>query len=631
MDKNTGIGLTLIFLLFFAWQYLMSPSQAELEARKRTQDSLALVEKRKNDALAENPGKGVAQKGQMQALPDSLLAQRLSGKLGPFASAGVGEEQEFVLENEKVRITFTNKGARVKEALLKEYAKIQRNKKRKDVRESLYLLSDKENRFDYFLPIANLGAGGVNTGDLFFRGEQNGNSIIFRAEAGEGRYFEQKYTLSDDGYTLAYAVRMNGLDGIIAADAETVALTWENGLGKIEKATRYERTYSTVYFRPQDGRVKRCSPTADEDTENADGQPVKWVSNTNQFFNSTLVAKTSFANLNASIKSLPEASQNMKIATSKIGLPIKEMQDKDFDMQFYIGPNDFERLRGLGYNLEEIIPFGQGILGSINRWVVRPLFSWLSLYFVSAGLAIFMLTLLVKVLLYPLSYRMLYSQSKMSVLKPEMEKLKEKYKDDPQRVQMETMGVYREFGVNPLGSCMPMLLQMPVWIALYRFFPAAIEFRQKGFWWAPDLSSYDEFIQLPFTIPFGFGDHISLFTLLWVVTTLIYTWYNSRHMDFSANPALKYMQYIMPVMFMGFFNGYASGLTAYLLFSNVINIGQTLVTKHFIIDEEKIKKEMEEFRKKPKSKKGFSARLESVLKEQQRIAAEREAANKKKK
>lgn len=629
MDKNTAIGLTLIFLLFFAWQYFSAPSPAELEARKRTQDSLALVEKRKNDALAENTPVAEARES-LPKVPDSVQALQLAGKLGPFAPAGVGKEQEFVLENEQVRITFTNKGARVKAALLKEYAKMTRNRKRKDVREPLYLLDEAENRFEYFIPIASLGSGGVRTGDLFFKAIPNGNEIVFRAEIGEGQYFEQKYTLKPGAYTLDYSVRLNGLDGVVPANTEAIALTWENALGKLEKATRYERTYATVYFRPEDGRVKRCSPTKNEDTKNADGQAVKWVATTNQFFNSSLIASSSFTSLDASIKSLPEAARNMKVATSKIGLPVKEMQDKDFNMQFYIGPNDFEQLRALGYSLEEIIPFGQGILGSINRWVVRPMFSWLSMYFVSAGLTIFMLTLIVKLLLFPLSYRMLYSQSKMTVLKPEMEKLKEKFKDDPQRQQMETMSVYREFGVNPLGSCMPMLLQMPVWIALYRFFPAAIEFRQKGFWWAPDLSSYDEFLQLPFTIPFGFGDHISLFTLLWVLTTLIYTWYNSRHMDFSANPALKYMQYIMPVMFMGFFNGYASGLTAYLLFSNVINIGQTLVTKHFIIDEEKIKREMEAFRKKPKSKSGFSARLESALKEQQRVAAQRDAAKKKK-
>ena len=629
MDKNTAIGLTLIFLLFFAWQYFTAPSAAELQAKKRMQDSIAQVRQGKNDVLANNEVAPKAEELQPK-IPDSVLALRMAGTLGPFAAAGFGDEQAFVLENDKLRVTFTNKGGRVKEVFLKEYAKMTRNKKRKDVKEQLFLLNANENRFDYFLPMANLTSGGVNTGDLTFKAEKVGDALVFRAEAGEGKYFEQRYALNKDGYSLDYSVRLNGLDGILAANTKTIALNWENVLGKIEKATRYERTFSTVYFRPQDGRVVRCSPTANEDAESSEGQSVKWVSNTNQFFNSTLVAASSFANVSASIQSLPEESNYMKRATSKIELPLEQMKDRDFNMLFYVGPNEFERLHTIGYGLEEVIPFGRGILGSINRWVVRPLFSWLSGFIASAGLAIFMLTLLVKVLLFPLSYRMLYSQSKMSVLKPEMEKLKEKFKDDPQRQQMETMSVYREFGVNPLGSCMPMLLQMPVWIALYRFFPAAIEFRQKGFWWAPDLSSYDEFLQLPFTIPFGFGDHISLFTLLWVLTTLIYTWYNSRHMDFSANPALKYMQYIMPVMFMGFFNGYASGLTAYLLFSNVINIGQTLVTKHFIIDEEKIKREMEEFRKKPKSKTGFSARLESALKEQQRVAAQREAAKKKK-
>ncbi|MFM8362030.1 MAG: membrane protein insertase YidC, partial [Haliscomenobacter sp.] len=319
-----------------------------------------------------------------------------------------------------------------------------------------------------------------------------------------------------------------------------------------------------------------------------------------------------------------EGSGYLKVTRNEIRIPLEEVSRGGFAMQLYVGPNEFKRLHDMGYDLEEVVPFGRNVLGSINRWIIRPIFSFLSGFSLGAGMVIFLLTLLVKLVLFPLSYRMIYSQSKMTVLKPEMEKLREKYKDDQQRQQVETMNLYREFGVNPLGSCLPMLLQMPIWIALYRFFPAAIEFRQKGFWWANDLSSYDEFFQLPFSVPFGFGDHISMFTLLWVLTTLIYTWYNSKNMDFSSNPALKYMQYIMPVMFMGFFNGYASGLTAYLLFSNVINIGQTLVTKHLIIDEEKIKRDMEEFRKKPKSQKGFSARLEQALKDQQRIAAEKQ-------
>jgi YidC/Oxa1 family membrane protein insertase len=210
-----------------------------------------------------------------------------------------------------------------------------------------------------------------------------------------------------------------------------------------------------------------------------------------------------------------------------------------------------------------------------------------------------------------------------------MEGVKEKYKDDQQQQQMETMKMYREFGVNPLGGCMPMVLQMPIWFALYRFFPASIEFRQAGFLWANDLSSYDIFWKLPFEIPFGFGAHISLFTLLWAITTLIYTYYNTRHMDMGANPAMKYMQYIMPIMFMGFFNSFAAGLTCYLLFSNLINITQTIVTKNYIIDNEKINRELEAYKQKPKKKKGFQQRLEKALKEQQAIQEQQKKKRKK--
>jgi len=212
----------------------------------------------------------------------------------------------------------------------------------------------------------------------------------------------------------------------------------------------------------------------------------------------------------------------------------------------------------------------------------------------------------------------------MGALKPRLEKLKAKFKDDPQQQQMETMKIYREFGVSPLGGCLPMVLQMPIFFALYRFFPASIEFRQASFLWATDLSSYDVFAQLGFTIPF-YGAHVSMFTLLWAITTVIYTYYNTKHMDMSANPAMKYMQYFMPIMFLFFFNNFAAGLTCYMLFSNLINISQTIITKNYIIDQDKIKKELEDYKKKPKKKGGFQQKLEKALKEQQKLQADREA------
>ncbi len=290
------------------------------------------------------------------------------------------------------------------------------------------------------------------------------------------------------------------------------------------------------------------------------------------------------------------------------------------EFTIYCGPNQFEQLRAFNNELEYVIPFGWGIFGTINRWVIRPLFHILASIIGSYGFAIILLTILVKLALSPLNYKMLYSQMKMAALKPLTEKLREKYKNDPTAMQMEMMKIYRDYGVNPYGGCLPMLLQLPIWIALYRFFPAAIEFRQEPFLWAHDLSSYDVLTYLPFDIPFV-GHHISLFTLLWVGSTLLYTHYNLKMTDTSMmNPSMKYMQYILPVMFFGFFNSYASGLTAYLLISNVFTIGMTLFIKKVLIDEEKIKEELRKYKAKPKKKKtrGFAAILEQAMREQQK-------------
>jgi YidC/Oxa1 family membrane protein insertase len=296
---------------------------------------------------------------------------------------------------------------------------------------------------------------------------------------------------------------------------------------------------------------------------------------------------------------------------------------QSYDMTWYIGPNEFERLRAHDLDMEDIVPFGWSIFGTINRWVVRPIFSFLSNFIGNKGIVILFLTLIVKSLVYPLTYKMLYSQSKMGALKPQMAKLREKYKDDQQKVQMETMKIYREYGVNPAGGCFPMVLQMPIWFALYRFFPASIEFRQASFLWANDLSSYDVFFRLPFEIPF-LGDHLSLFTFLWAISMVVYTYYNSKIMDMnSINPMMKYMQYMMPLMFIFFFNSYASGLTCYLLFSNLMNITQTLVTKNYLINNDKILAELDANKKKPKKKGGFQQRLEKAMQEQQKIAGDR--------
>ena len=619
MDRNTQLGLLLIFGLFVLWQVVTSPSQEELIKQQKMEDSIMLARKTK-EAIRE---KIVIQSTEYQKDSTELLVDR-ENKFGAFSNAASGKASDFVLENDLLKVTFSTKGGTIKEVLIKNHHKIVQNAERKDVKEPLRLMSDDRDKFYYALPIKSIPGGFIYTKDLIFDGSLEGNTIRFKAVANNGGYFEQVYTLNADNYLFNYAIKTENLDNILDKGFNSIKLRWVNYLGKLEKAVSYEKNYSAIYYKPGIDNPEHCSCTS-SDIENKDNTPIKWVSFTQQFFNVSLLASENFKGAKMVTTFLDDSDKALKKMDAEIVIPFKNA-DNSFSMDFYVGPNEFDRLYAMGNNLEDIIAFGTSFFGTINRWVIRPVFNWISQFFVNKGIVIFILTFLVKLSLFYLTYRMIYSQSKMTALKPQIDKLKEKHKDDASTVQMESMKLYREFGVNPLGSCLPMLLQMPIWFALYRFFPAAIEFRQAPFLWADDLSSYDEWIQLPFAIPFGFGSHISLFTILWAISTLAFTFYNSKNMDFSANPAMKWMQYVMPIMFLGFFNSYASGLTAYLLFSNVLNIGQTMATKAFLIDEAKILAQMENHKKKPKKTGGFQDRLQKVLEEQRKIAEQQKNA-----
>jgi len=324
-----------------------------------------------------------------------------------------------------------------------------------------------------------------------------------------------------------------------------------------------------------------------DDSESVDGKPLEWISFVNQFFNTSVVGLgNTFSDLTATTEVYDDSSADLKKTTASMTLNMPDGSDQTFNMALFLGPNEYKRLHSFDNDLEEIIPFGRSIFGDINRLMIRPFFNWLSQFVSSKGIVIILLIFIIKMLVYPLTYKMLKSQAKMGALKPQLAGLKDKYKGDAQKVQMETMKIYREYGVSPLGGCMPMIVQIPIWYALFRFFPASITFRQESFLWAHDLSSYDVMVNLPFTLPV-LGAHLSLFTVLYAISQVIYTYYNSRHMDMSANPAMKYVQYLMPVMFFGFFNSYASGLTCYMLFSNLFTIAQTIITKHFVFDNDK--------------------------------------------
>ncbi len=613
---STYIGMGLIFLLMYMWMLYSKPPEKVQQTPDQAQTTQTTPDQSTQTAAAPNNPASPAINN------DSTLNAQLLMRYGAFATAATGSEQTEVLENELVRITFTSKGARIKEVFLKKYQKVSSDSAHNDIKSPLRLLEDEKNVFGYDMTVQG-AISKVNTADLYFTPSKSGNTLSFRADAGQGRYLEQVYTLSADNYQLDYSIGGNGLNSVLTQNQ--LQLLWVNHLDKLEKNQEYERTMSSVYFKETEGKADYCNCREDA-TENLGSKPIQWFSHSNQFFNTSIVAQNfQFKEFTGETRMLSNGDPDLKLLKSSAIVPLDNMPAR---MVIYSGPNEFDRLRAYNNDLQDIIPFGASIFGGINRWVIHPILEMLSMLFSNKGIVILMLTLLVKLLVYPLTYRMVLSQAKMSALKPRLDALRKKFGDDQQAMSMETMKVYSEYKVNPLGGCLPILLQMPVWFALYRFFPAAIEFRQAGFLWATDLSSYDVALVLPFSMP-GFGTHISAFTLIWVVTTLWYTWYNMKQMDMSAMQSseqmkiMKWMQYLMPVMFMFFFNSFASGLTLYLCFSNILNIAQTIVTKRYLIDNDKILAKLEENKNKGPKPGGFRERLEQAMKEQERMKQEK--------
>jgi len=621
MEKTQLTGVLLLFLIMTGWWYVNAPTPEELEEYKRVQDSIeqaALIEENPelNTSISETPAPVVS---------DSVKNVQLQNTYGEFAEVAAGSEEIVSLENGDVKIDFTSKGGIIKEALIKKHMKVVEDEEGNESKVPLKLLEDPKNRFEYFIPS---GGNSISTMDMYSQVSKSGNSVKFTAQTPSGKQFVQTYTLAESGYELDYKIETRG---ITADNSKGLKFRWKNYLDKLELNTNFEKSFTSVYFKKLDENSDYCNCRGD-DEEELEGDKLEWVSHVNQFFNSSLMADKSkpFYGTEMRTEMLGKDSDDLKVLESTAYIPVEN--GTPYTMQMYVGPNEFETLRNYNNGLEEIIPFGRSIFGSINRWIIRPSFNFLSGMIGSKGVVIIVLIFILKMLLYPLMYKMLYSQAKMQALKPEIEKASVKFKDDPQKKQMETMKMYREYGVSPLGGCWPMMLQMPIWYALFRFFPASITFRQESFLWANDLSSYDAFVNLPFAMPEFIGSHISLFTVLWAVSTLIYTYYNTKHMDMSANPAMKYVQYFMPLMFLGFFNTYASGLTCYMFFSNLFNIMQTVITKKFVFDNDKILAELNKEKAKPKKPKtGFQARLEEAMKQQQKVQAEREKKQGKKK
>lgn len=607
MERNQIIGFILILLVMLGWsEFYLKPKMEEETRIKKTQDSIAQLQIIKPDQTIQ---------------VDTLMKSGLTGNMPSDTLHTVSNIVEYyTLQNSLAVFTICNKGGRISSVKINKYNKISVDSSRKETKTELFLMNDPENKFEYLLHTNN---GDINTADLFFSVlEANDKKLLIRANVPSGGSITQEYILDPDDYKVSYSLSCEGL-----SLKDDVTVICEDHLDKLERNTSYEKSYSSLYFKESAENAKYCSCTSNDVKDGK--KQIQWFSNSNQFFNSSLIPSTPFSSGKFETIMEDDHSSNLKTLKSTLSFPSSLINNNKFGMQWYIGPNEFDRLKRFNNNLEDVISYGWSIFGTINKYLIRPLFTMLNGLVGSKGIIILLMTLLVKLLVFPLSYKMLQSQAKMLALKPEIDKVKSKHKDDLQQQQVETMKMYNEFGVNPLGGCFPLLLQTPIWIALYRFFPATINFRQESFLWASDLTSYDEFLTLPFHIPF-FGDTLSLFAFLWVISTMIFTYYNSKSTDFSANPSMLYMQYIMPLFFWVMFNKTAAGLTCYMFFSNLLNIGQTILGKSLLFNTEKIRASLELNKSKLKKQGGFQQKLEQMMKERQRLEQEKLKNTKKK-
>ncbi len=515
------------------------------------------------------------------------------------------EEQFFTLENKVLRVVISSKGGQVVEARLKKY----------QTYDSLPLyLINKTSRFNFDL------ANGKNTADLDFSGVQNSeNQVTMTLDAGAGKTLEYTYRIKPDDYMLDWDVSSRGLGDLMT---DKTGLQWEMQTLRHEKNLKNERANTHLEYRfAGDDDYDDLSATSDDSEVE---ENIKWVAYTQQFFSSILINKSGDFKKAELVSKNPVETEEAytKLLVSKVSAGNK---GSDLNSQYglYLGPNKYDILEAYNQGFEELIPLGWGILGWINRGLIINLFNWLEGYGLNYGLIILIIAVIIKMILFPFTYTSYRSMAKMRVLKPEIDELNEQYKDkEPMKKQQATMELYRKAGVNPLGGCIPILFQMPILIALFRFFPSSIELRQQPFLWANDLSTYDSiwtfgYVPILDTI---YGDHVSLFTLLMTVSTLIYTYMNQQMTGSNQQyPQLKYMMYLMPVVFLGVFNNYAAGLSYYYFVANVITFSQQFAIRAFI-DEDKIHAKMQEKKAKPQKENRFMRRMKEIQEEQNRQA-----------
>jgi YidC/Oxa1 family membrane protein insertase len=638
MDKNTITGLALIFVILITFSYFNKPSESQIEAEKRQRDSIAQVEienARQAEARAKETQLALQAKVVSSATDSTGKAQvntELKNLYGVFSEAVKGTEHFITLENNLMKIRLSNKGGKIYSVELKGYKRFNS--------QPLVLFEGDKNRFGlnffsqnksiqtdqfFFVPsvsdtLLTVSGSVVSKGKegrekFNSEGKEVSKTITMRLDAGNGVSVEYIYTLKYNSFMVGFDIHTSGLKNVMGANSNYINFAWSQEMPRQEKVSKFgEDNYATTYFKYYKDEVDKIAPTKSE--SKALTTKVEWVSFKTLFFSSALIADKAFLNGQVSTKKRDKDPAFVSDMTADLTIPLDNSGSEIFPAHFFFGPNQYNTLKQYNVNLEQELSLGWTVIGWVNKYIIIPAFDFLRRYIGNFGLIILLLTIYVKLIVAPFTYKSYISQAKMRLLKPEIEEIQKKYGDDKKmESQQAVMALYKKAGVNPMGGCLPMLFQMPILVAMFYFFPISIELRQQSFLWAHDLSSYDSIVTLPFEIPW-YGSHVSLFCLLMTITNILYVKYNNEMSSAGTQqmPGMKTMMYMMPVMFLFIFNSYASGLSLYYFLSLVFTFVQMFIFKK-LIDEDAIHAQLKAKQKMPVTKSKFQARLEEMSKQ----------------
>lgn len=631
MDKNTIIGFVLMIAVVIGFSWFTQPSAEEIQAQQRYNDSIAAVEAAKALELAawQEQADAQAQAAMANIEVDSLTADSLHkaemfAQYGAFATVAEGEDQTITLENNVVALEFSSRGGYLRKATLKDY----KNYTGKDTT-NVVLFEENDNHYGF---IFKTGARVIDTQSLYFTPTATDSTVDMTLNLMGGAQWNVRYTLPEDSYRLQMEITQNGMEKVIPQNIVNLDMYWDLKMPRQEKGRMFEQNNSALYYKYVGDDVDKLREKGNHDKYVKTS--LKWIGYKDQFFTSAFIADNNFNEAFLVTEDLEKDPKYLKKFHSEALIDYTSSNPQVGNFSFFLGPNDYKLFRSYDkgvdkddrLDLDRVIPLGWPLFRWINTLIIINVFDFLSKFISNYGLIIFLLTIFIKLILFPFTYKSYKSQAKMRVIQPQMQALNEKYPnpEDAMKKQNAMMELYSKAGINPMGGCLPMLLQMPILVAMFSFFPSSIELRGESFLWAKDLSSYDAIVEWDTYIPLissTFGNHISLFCLLMTITNILYTKFTMDQSGQNTMPGMKWMMYLMPLMFLFFFNNYAAGLSYYYFLSLLITIIQTWAFRK-LVDEKKVLAQMEANAKKPRKKSGFMARLEEAQRQQEALLRE---------